>query len=44
MRIEKVAILNEVTARIKESDYCFIAAQGASSALTRARATRASWW
>ena len=24
MRIEKVAILNEVTTRVKESDYCFI--------------------
>ena len=24
MRIEKVAILNEVTARVKDSDYCFI--------------------
>jgi large subunit ribosomal protein L10 len=24
MRIEKVAILNEVSARVKESDYCFI--------------------
>ena len=28
MRIEKVAILNEVTARIKESDYCFIVNYG----------------
>ena len=24
MRIEKVAILNEVTSRVKDSDYCFI--------------------
>ena len=24
MRVEKVAILNEVTARVKDSDYCFI--------------------
>ena len=24
MRVEKVAILNEVVARVKESDYCFI--------------------
>ena len=28
MRIEKVAILNEVTSRIKESDYCFIVNHG----------------
>ncbi len=28
MRIEKVAILNEVTARVKESDYCFIVNYG----------------
>ena len=24
MRIEQVALLNEVTARVKDSDYCFI--------------------
>ena len=28
MRIEKVAILDEVTARVKESDYCFIINHG----------------
>ena len=28
MRIEKVAILNEVTERIKDSDYCFIINHG----------------
>ena len=28
MRIEKVAILNEVTERIKASDYCFIVNYG----------------
>ena len=28
MRIEKVAILDEVTARIKDSDYCFIINHG----------------
>ena len=31
MRIEKVAILNEVTARIKDSDYCFIVNHGGAS-------------
>ena len=29
MRIEKVAILNEVIARVKDSDYCFIVNHGA---------------
>ena len=28
MRIEKVAILDEVVARVKESDYCFIINHG----------------
>ena len=28
MRIEKVAILNEVIARVKDSDYCFIVNHG----------------
>ena len=28
MRIEKVAILNEVVARVKDSDYCFIVNHG----------------
>ena len=28
MRVEKVAILNEVTARVKDSDYCFIINHG----------------
>ena len=28
MRIEKIAILDEVTARIKDSDYCFIINHG----------------
>ena len=31
MRIEKVAILNEVTARVKDSDYCFILNYGGVS-------------
>ena len=31
MRIEKVAILNEVTARVKDSDYCFILNYGGAS-------------
>ena len=31
MRIEKVAILDEVTARIKDSDYCFIVNHGGAS-------------
>ena len=28
MRIEKIAILDEVTSRIKDSDYCFIVDHG----------------
>ncbi len=31
MRIEKVAILNEVVARVKDSDYCFIIDHGGVS-------------
>ncbi len=40
MRIEKVAILNEVTARVKDSDYCFIVNHGGVSvaALAKLRA------
>ena len=39
MRVEKVAILNEVTARIKESDYCFVLNYGGVgvAALTKLR-------
>ena len=40
MRIEKIAILDEVTSRIKDSDYCFILNYGAASVakLTKLRA------
>ena len=31
MRIEKIAILNEVVERIKDSDYCFILNHGGAS-------------
>ena len=31
MRVEKVAILNEVVARVKDSDYCFIVNHGGVS-------------
>ena len=31
MRIEKIAILDEVVARVKDSDYCFIIDHGGSS-------------
>jgi large subunit ribosomal protein L10 len=40
MRIEKVAILNEVVARVKDSDYCFIVNHGGVtvSAMAKLRA------
>lgn len=40
MRIEKVAILNEVVARVKDSDYCFIINHGGVtvSAMAKLRA------
>ena len=31
MRIEKIAILDEVTARVKDSDYCFIINHGGAT-------------
>ena len=37
MRIEKVAILDEVTARIKDSDYCFIVNHGGASVAKMAK-------
>ncbi len=39
MRVEKIAILNEVTARIKDSDYCFVLNYGGVgvAALTKLR-------
>ena len=41
MRIEKIAILDEVVARIKDSDYCFILNYGGAS-VTKMAALRAS--
>ncbi len=37
MRIEKVAILNEVIARVKDSDYCFIINHGGVSVADMAK-------
>lgn len=37
MRIEKVAILNEVVARVKDSDYCFIINHGGVSVADMAK-------
>jgi len=37
MRIEKVAILNEVVARVKDSDYCFIVNHGGVSVAAMAK-------
>ena len=37
MRIEKIAILDEVTARIKDSDYCFIINHGGASVAKMAK-------
>ena len=41
MRIEKVAILDEVTARIKDSDYCFIVNHGGASVAKMAKLRKA---
>ena len=37
MRIEKIAILDEVTSRIKDSDYCFIINHGGASVAKMAK-------
>ena len=37
MRIEKVAILNEVVARVKDSDYCFLVNHGGVSVAAMAK-------
>ena len=37
MRIEKIAILDEVVARIKDSDYCFILNYGGASVAKMAK-------
>lgn len=37
MRIEKIAILNEVVARVKDSDYCFIINHGGVSVAAMAK-------
>lgn len=42
MRIEKVAILDEVIARVKDSDYCFIINHGGVTVAQFAKPVRIS--